>query len=236
MVTTTTTGPRTSAANGHPQTGVRLTPTKPRRNGALIAVGVLLVVGCGLVAAVLQMRASSKTAVLAVAHQVPAGQAIRASDLSTVSLSGGAGLDAIAAADRGSVVGQTAAVPLMPGTLITRSELTKNNTVVKGKVVIGLSLKPGQVPTSHLKEGDAVLVVATGPATQLTGGAATAIGGADRPTGAVLVRGATVFAVDGTSRNSDNTSVSILIDEADAPAVAAAASVNQITLLLQSAS
>ena len=225
---------RTSATNGHQPPGMRLSPTKPRRNGALIAVGVLLMVGCGLIAAVLQMRATSKTAVLAVTHQVPAGQVIRASDLSTVSISGGAGLRAIGAADRASVVGQTASVPLMPGTLITRSQLAKDNAVTQGKVVIGLSLKPGQVPTSTLKEGDEVLVVATGPAAQLAGDSAS--GGTDRPSGAVLVRRATVFGVDGGNRNNDNTSVSILVNEADAPAVAGAASVNQITLVLQAAS
>src|SRR5437588_7513384 len=101
---------RTTATNGHQPPGMRLSPTKPRRNSALIAVGVLLMVGCGLIAAVLQMKATSKTAVLAVAHQVPAGQVVRPSDLSTVNISGGGGLSAIAAADRATVVGKTAAV------------------------------------------------------------------------------------------------------------------------------
>jgi len=226
---------RTGATNGQQPPGMRLSPTKPRRNGALIAVGMLLMVGCGLIAAVLQMRATSKTAVLAITHQVPAGQVIRSSDLSTVSISGGAGLRAISAADRASIVGQTASVPLMPGTLITRSQLAKNNAVSQGKVVIGLSLKPGQLPTSRLKEGDLVMVVATGPAASLAGDTAAAAGGPDRPSGAVLVPRATVFGVEGNG-NNDNTSVSILVDQADAPAVAGAASVSQVTLVLQSAS
>jgi len=206
---------------------MRLSPTKARRNGALIAVGVLLMVGCGLIAAVLQMRATSRTAVLAVTQQVPAGQVVRSSDLSTVSISGGAGLRAIAAGDRSSVVGKTVSVALMPGTLVTRSELAANNTVANGKVVIGLSLKPGQLPTARLKQGDVVVVLATGSAA----GAA-----ADRPAGTVLVSRAAVFGVEGGDRSSDNTAVSIVIDEADAPAVAGAASVNQVTLVLQSAS
>ncbi|MBV8305400.1 MAG: SAF domain-containing protein, partial [Acidimicrobiia bacterium] len=133
------------AANGHPPAAMRLLPTKPRRNGALIACGVLLMVGCGLIAAVLQMRAASRTAVLAVSSDVAAGQVIQSSALSTVSLSGGAGLSAIAAGDRANIVGQTASVPLMPGSLVTRSQLAKNNAVAPGKVVIGLSLKAGQV-------------------------------------------------------------------------------------------
>src|SRR3954469_8968932 len=95
--------PRTHATNGQSPAGMRIAPAKPRRNGALIAVGVLLMVGCGLIAAVLQMRATSKTAVLAVAHQIPAGQVVQSSDLSTVDISGGGGLSAIAARDRAAV-------------------------------------------------------------------------------------------------------------------------------------
>jgi hypothetical protein len=212
---------------------MRLSPTKPRRNGALIAVGILLMVGCGLIAAVLQLRATSKTAVLAVAHQIPAGQVVRSSDLATVEISGGAGLSAIAARDEPSVVGKTAAVSLMPGTLMTRSQLALDTSVSKGKVVIGLALKPGQIPTSHLKAGDDVLVLATGAAAQLATGEPGA--GNSEVQGAVLVRRALVYGVDGGSRNGDNTAVSILIDEADAPAVGAAANAGQITLVLQSA-
>ena len=236
----TTTAPpriRPSSTNGHPPAGVRLSPTKPRRNGALIATGVLLMVGCGLIAGVLQMRATSKTAVLAVAHQVPAGQEVRPSDLATVEISGGDGLSAIAAHDRTAVIGKTAAVSLMPGTLLSRSQLAAENSVSKGKVVIGLSLKPGQIPTPQLKAGDDVLVLATGPAAQLAPGASTGAGTSDSSAvqGAVLVRRAQVFGVDDGARTGDNTSVSILIDEADAPAVAAAGNAGQITLVLQSA-
>jgi hypothetical protein len=233
----TTTAPlrnRPSTSNGLPTPAMRISPTKPRRNGALIAAGVLLMVGCGLIAAVLQMRATSKTAVLAVAHQVPAGQVVRSSDLATVEIAGGSGLSAIAARDRAAVVGKTAAVSLMPGTLLARNQLALETSVSKGKVVIGLALKAGQMPTPHLKAGDDVLVVATGPAAQLAAGASGAAANGE-PQGAVLVRRARVFGVDGGSRTGDNTSVSILIDEADAPAVAAAGSAGQVTLVLQSA-
>jgi len=222
---------RTGTTNGQPPSGMRISPTKPRRNGALIAVGVLLMVGCGLIAAVLQMRATTKTAVLSVAHQVPAGQVVRSSDLSTVSVSvsGGDGLRVIPAADRSSVVGRTAAVGLMPGTLVSRNQIGDGAAVTKGKVVIGLSLKPGQMPTSNLKAGDQVVLVATPPANQAADAAA------GQAHAVVLVDRATVFGVDGGSRNNDNTSVSVLIDEADAPAVAAAGSASQVTLVLLAA-
>jgi hypothetical protein len=213
---------------------MRISPAKPRRNAALIAVGVLLMVGCGLLAAVLQMKATSKTAVLAVARQVPAGQAIRATDLSTVTISGGEGLRAIAARDVKAVVGRTAAVALMPGTLVAPNQLADSTSLAKGKVVVGLSLKPGQVPTPQLKPGDEVLVVATGAAAHVADPGATGAAAPDGPHGVVLVRRATVYGVDGGSRDSDNTSVSILVDEADAAAVAGAGSAEQVTLVLQS--
>jgi hypothetical protein len=120
---------------------------------------------------------------------------------------------------------------------LSRSQLAAENSVSKGKVVIGLSLKPGQVPTPHLKAGDDVLVLATGPAAQLVSGASAAsvAGEGAAVQGAVLVRRAHVFGVDDGARTGDNTSVSILIDEADAPAVAAAGNAGQVTLVLQSA-
>ena len=203
---------------------MRIAPTKPRRNSTLIAVGVLLMVGCGLIAAVLQMKATSKTAVLSMTHEVPAGQVIRSSDLSTVSISGGQGLRVIAASDRSTVVGRTAGVSLMPGTLVSRSQLADGSTVTKGKVVIGLSLKPGQLPTSNLKAGDQVVVIETPQANQ-TNDVSTR----------VLVQRSAVFGVDGGSRNSDATAVSILVDEADAAVVGHAASGGQITLALVAA-
>src|SRR5436190_7597492 len=224
---TTTMAPRTrpGTTNGHhPPSGMRIAPTKPRRNSTLIAVGVLLMVGCGLIAAVLQMKATSKTAVLSMTHEVPAGQVIRSSDLSTVSISGGQGLRVIAASDRSTVVGRTAGVSLMPGTLVSRSQLADGSTVTKGKVVIGLSLKPGQLPTSNLKAGDQVVVIETPQANQ-TNDVSTR----------VLVQRSAVFGVDGGSRNSDATAVSILVDEADAAVVGHAASGGQITLALVAA-
>ncbi|MCU1449157.1 MAG: hypothetical protein JWP02_1327, partial [Acidimicrobiales bacterium] len=200
------------------------------------AVGVLLMVGFGLVAAVLQIRATSKVAVLAVAHTVPAGQVIRAGDLSSTDISAGSGLKAIAAADRPTVLGRTAAVPLLPGTLLTRAAIADGTTVTKGKVVVGLSLKPGQLPTSQLKAGDQVLVVATGSAAQLVDQGETSSAAAQDPRGAVLVRQATVFGIEDPGRNSDNSTVSLLVDEREAPALAGAANVGQVTVVLRSAS
>ncbi|MBV8160161.1 MAG: hypothetical protein JO265_04490 [Acidimicrobiia bacterium] len=110
----------------------------------------------------------------------------------------------------------------MPGTLVNRDQLTDGTSVTAGKVVIGLSLKPGQLPTSTLKAGDQVLVIATEALSPSEAGTS--------PRADVLVPRATVFGVDGSSRNGDTTEASIAVDEADASSVAAAASAGQIAL------
>jgi hypothetical protein len=92
------------------------------------------------------------------------------------------------------------------------------------------------LPTSQLKTGDQVLVVATGSAAQLVDQGEASSAGAQDPRGAVLVRQATVFAVEGPTRNSDNSTVSLLVDEGDAPALAGAANVGQVTVVLRSPS
>jgi hypothetical protein len=227
--------PGGTSGNG---TGMRVAPAKPRRNTALIAVGVLLMVVFGLVATVLQLKAANRTSVLAVARPVPVGQTIQAADLVQARISTDPSLRTIPASEASRVVGHSAGVALVPGSLLTQGELADSTTLTKGKVVVGLNLKPGQVPTSSLKPGDQVLVVATGQAADaVTGAASTPGAGAQTPHGAVLVRQATVYGVDGPSKNGDNnTSVSVVVDEGDAPSIAGAGSAGLVTLVLRTAS
>jgi hypothetical protein len=235
MTATTTLPPRSRQGGASTSNGMRLTANKPRRNTPLIAIGVLLMVGFGLAAAVLNINAAHRTAVLAVARPVAAGQVIHRADLTTVKISVDKGLRPIPATDSSSVVGRSAAVPLVPGALITRGQVTDSSRLPKGKVVIGVALKAGQLPTDNLRPGDQVLVVATGAAANALneGGAAAN----QTPQGAVLVRTATVYGVESPGSGSDNsTTVSLLVDEADAPALAGAGAANQVTLVLRAAS
>ena len=219
--------------------GTRVAPAKPRRNTTLIAVGVLLMVTFGLVATVLQVRAGSRTAVLAVSRPVPVGQTIEAADLHEARISVDSSLRPIPASRASSVIGRAAGVALVPGTILTPGEIADSKTLTKGKVVVGLSLKPGQLPTSSLRPGDQVLIVATGQAADaLSGGGASGpvVSGGQNPHGEVLVRQASVYGVDGSLKNSDNTTVSVVVDEGDAPAIAGAASAGDVTLVLRTAS
>jgi Flp pilus assembly protein CpaB len=235
MTATTTIPPRSRQGSLPPSNGMRLTANKPRRNTPLIAIGVLLMVGFGLAAAVLNIKAAERTAVLAVARPVAAGQVIHRGDLSTVKISVDKTLRPIKAAEASSVVGRSAAVSLLPGSLLTRAQIADSSRLPKGKVVIGLALKGGQLPTDGLRPGDQILVVATGAAANALNGDGSS--SANTPQGAVLVRQATVYGVGSQDHGTDNTTnVSILVDEADAPALAGAGAAGQVTLVLRAVS
>ncbi|MCA1684100.1 MAG: SAF domain-containing protein, partial [Actinobacteria bacterium] len=62
-----------------------------------------------------------RTPVLAVARPVAAGQVFTAADVRQVPAVDDAGLGLIPASQATAVVGRTAVVPLLPGTLVTRT-------------------------------------------------------------------------------------------------------------------
>ncbi len=105
---------------------------------------------------------------LVVAREVPAGHVVARADLTTVSVAGP--VTAVAAGHIDSVVGQTAAVDLLPNMLVQRSMLTRGSPIGAGQVKVGVAVKPGQSPADGLAAGDRVEVLqvpakdATGPA------------------------------------------------------------------------
>jgi hypothetical protein len=131
-------------------------PTRGRRPG-LIAVAVLLIVGFALSGAVLVSRAGQTSEVLVASRAVTAGHVIGAGDVAVVRLSGS--VRAIAAADLRTVVGSTAAVGLVGGQVLNRDMLTTATVPGPGKAMIGLDLKPGQLPSDGIGVGDHVLAV-----------------------------------------------------------------------------
>ena len=86
-----------------------------------MALGGLLVIVCVLGYAYGAVRLGDRVQVLAVARSVAAGQTLTAADLKQVSAAQDPGVQLIPAAQATEVVGRTAVVPLLPGTLLTLS-------------------------------------------------------------------------------------------------------------------
>lgn len=135
---------------------------RPRRNVRLIAIGVLAVALGGLGAAVLYGSVADSQSVVAVKRTVYRDQPITADDLGLVSLATSPGLESVPAEQLEDVVGQTALVDLVEGSLLSPRGFGAA-VVDPGSVRLGLRLAPGRLPVSELPPGTSVLLVAVAP-------------------------------------------------------------------------
>lgn len=196
-----------------------------QRRWSLALVGVLLIVGSGLVFMLLLVNAGDREPVLAVARQVPAGQVIEAGDLRIVRVGADPGVTTISEARRAEVIGQTAAVDLLPGTLLVDEHLGEPVALERGEAIVGLDLVGGERAVPDLKEGDEVLVVLTAsPGMAATDEEGTVLG-------EVLTRGRVSTVTDATD-TTDRVMASVIVPDDVADRVAGANSLDRIALVL----
>ncbi|TDC44422.1 hypothetical protein E1281_34050 [Actinomadura sp. KC345] len=211
--------------------GQRLPASQRERKPALAALAVLLILGGALASAYLVMASGERVSAVRIAQPVAAGQKIPASALEEVQV-GDTGIQFISWSERANVTRYYAAVPLVKGALLTNSMISPSDGPAKGRLVVGLALKPGQFPAGGVDIGKHVSLYAVGGAQD----------GGPRP-GTVLAQDAIVIGVSGggsggggdlggTRLQSDQTSVDVAVLPADAPQVTQAASAGTIALAL----
>jgi hypothetical protein len=205
----------------------RLRSLPRRRRPAFVALGVALVAACAAGGTAMLAHAGARTEVLAIARTVPVGAVITSADLTPARVDADPALAPIPAAQQPSVLGQRAAVELRPGTLLTRGELTTTGAPSAGQQVLGVVLKPGQLPAQGVTPGARVLLIGTP-----SGGTGSATDGS----GAATVRvAAMVRAVTTTAGSGGDVVVDLLVADSDGTAAAQAASTGHVALLLQPA-
>ncbi|MEV7304342.1 SAF domain-containing protein [Streptomyces clavifer] len=197
-----------------------------RRRPGLIALSVALIAAGGLSGAVLYSASGQRTAVLVVAHDVPAGTKLAKADLGTASVALDPAVKAVKASQASSLVGQRAAVDLQAGALLSPSQVTKKSLVGPGEQLVGVSLKPSQIPASRLSPGQRVLVVST-PDEQTAA--------ADKETG--LERkpktlAASVVAVGSPAVGTGNVVVDVAVPVKDGPALAARVATGNVAVIV----
>jgi hypothetical protein len=212
------------------QPPLRVAPTRRRRRPSLIIVGLVVTLGAAAVMSQLFLQVGGRSAVLAMAQPVSAGQRITSQDLTVVRISVDPGLRVVSVSDRDQVVGQVATVDLLAHSLLTRQAIVSSQVPGAGQAVVGVALRPGQMPNG-LKVGDRVMVVLTPPTS--VGGAAPAPAGGQQPE-RVLVEDAEVFEL-GQGEADVVAVASVVVAQAQAPAIARAQATGQISLVLVAA-
>jgi SAF domain len=204
--------------------GVRLRPPAARRRQLpWVVIGVVCIVGGSLAGALWARSVSDREAVLVMARAVPAGQVIEHGDVKVSRVAGDADVRAIASGNVATVVGQRAAVDLLPGTLLVRAHVGNPAGLGSGKAMVGLALKPGQLPTAKLGPGNQVQVVDTGAAP-----------GAVTPASPAVLASAGVAGVEEAESDAAGKTVvvSLIVNQAEAPAIAAAGAAGRAALVL----
>ncbi|TYB48391.1 hypothetical protein [Actinomadura chibensis] len=209
--------------------GQRLPASQRERKPALAALAVLLILGGALASAYLVMASGERVSAVRISQPVAAGQQIPASALEEVQV-GDTGIQYISWSERAKVTRYFAAVPLVKGALLTNAMISPADGPAKGRLIVGLALKPGQFPSGGLETGKHVTLYAVGGGTN----------GGPRA-GTVLAQDAIVMAVGGGSGGSgfggarlrsDQTSVDVAVLPAEAALVTQAASGGTVALAL----
>lgn len=149
-------------------------PVKRERRWSVAALCVVLAAVAGLGAAAAVTSAGDRTKVLAVARDVPAGQALTEADLVVAEVSADAALTPVPAGRKTSVVGKRTAVDLRKGGLLTTTQLAAGTGLGDDQQQVGVQVKRGQAPAGTLAPGDKVLAVTTPAQGEQQAGAAEA--------------------------------------------------------------
>ncbi len=215
-----------TTANGHRPGGLPAAALSPRtRPKGYAALAVALILGFGALGYYFYTTAGSKVGVVIAVRDIPVGHTISRNDLGTTEVSGG--VTAVAAGHLSSLVGQHAAVEILPNTLVQRAMVTSGSTVQAGQSLVGMAATPGQIPSSGLTPGDKVQVLqlpqkGTGAASGGSGSAATK---------AVLVASATVYDVRPDTSTSGGTLLTLIVPSTDSYGVAQASNNGLVALV-----
>lgn len=210
---------RRPSPNSSPVVGA--TAKAAARNRTRVIAGAFLLVVSALVAGLLYADLGNRVAVVAIAHPVAVGQVIETSDLTQVLAGQVDGIKTVPWSGRSSVIGSTAAVALVPGSLLNPRQLAKGATIDPRAAVVGAVLKPGQFPVG-LRPGDVVLAIVLPP----EAASATGQGRIDPP---IM---ATVAAIAPLADTGGGLSISLAVPPGDAAALAVAGARGRLSLVL----
>jgi Flp pilus assembly protein CpaB len=185
-----------------------------------VLIGSLVLVASALAAGLLYANLGDRQPVLAVARAVEAGQVVEAGDLRQILVAPVPGVRMVPASSRRAMVGRTASVRLLPGSLLNPAQLTTGPLVDPDRAVVGALLKPGQFPVG-LRVGDDVLAVVLAPE-----------GAPVDDTALPVPPRARVAAIEQSAEPGAGLAISLAVEPGDATLLATAGARGRLTLVL----
>lgn len=225
-----------SAAPAQPSVGDRL-PTPPReRKPALAALAVLLILVGALGATMLVLRAGDRVEVVQVTKDIQAGESVGSDNTTSVMVADDASIHYVKWSQLDALKKLKAKSTIYAGTVVVGDMFAEKAEIPAGKASVGLALKEGQYP-ADIKSGDHVAVynVDSSSSGSNSGSGKTGTGSSSSSSsGGLLVQNALVSSVKDSSDatvSTGNLSLTLLVDQTDAAAVARAASANAVAIV-----
>ncbi|GGV76853.1 hypothetical protein [Streptomyces massasporeus] len=222
-----------SAAPAQPSVGDRL-PTPPReRKPALAALAVLLILVGALGVTMLVLQVGDRVEVVKVTKEIQAGESV-GTNVTSVMVAADDSINYVKWDQLATLKTLKAKSTIYSDTVVMGQMFAKKASLPAGKASVGLALKEGTYP-ADLKAGDLVSayrVSSTGSGSN-SSDSNSGSGGTSSSGGALVdaARVNTVAADDDATVSTGNLSITVLVDQADAAALASAAAANQVAIV-----
>ncbi|MFC9126996.1 hypothetical protein ACFT4A_09130 [Streptomyces sp. NPDC057099] len=222
-----------SASPAQPSVGDRL-PAPPReRKPALAALAVLLILVGALGATMLVLQAGDRVEVVKVKSEVQAGESLKDTDVTSVMVAKDDSIHYVEWSQLKTIQTYKAKSTIYPGTLAVGEMFAKKASLPAGKASVGLALKEGQYP-SDIKAGDIVAAYRVSTSGTPSNNTDDNTGSSGTSSSGAIVDNARVNNVaedDDATVSTGNLSLTVLVDEADAAALASAAAASQVAIV-----
>ncbi|MFJ6069880.1 hypothetical protein ACIQFU_03395 [Streptomyces sp. NPDC093065] len=221
-----------SAAPAQPSVGDRL-PSPPReRKPALAALAVLLILLGALGATMLVLQVGDRVEAIQVTEDVKPGASITEDNIKVVMVNDDSGANFVSWDQRASLMKLQAKSTIYKGTVVVGEMFAGKVQMPAGKASVGLALKEGQY-YADIKGGDTVAAYRVGTSGS-SGSDASDKDSSSSSAGNGFIANASVENARGEGDSTVSTgskSITLLVDEGDAAALASAASAGEVALV-----
>jgi hypothetical protein len=226
-------GNHRSTAPAQPSVGDRL-PTPPReRKPALAALAVLLILVGALGATMLVLQAGDRIEVVKVTKEIQPGESVTDNDVTSVMVAKDDSINYIEWSQLDTLKTLKAKTTIYPDTVVMGQMFAAKASLPSGKAAVGLALKEGQYP-DDIKPGDLVAAYRVSTSGSGAGNSGSSGSGSSSSSGGAIVDNARVYSVKEDSDatvSTGNFSLTLLVDQADAPALASAAAAGEVAIV-----
>ncbi|MFF5368951.1 hypothetical protein [Streptomyces sp. NPDC013187] len=222
-----------SAAPAQPSVGDRL-PTPPReRKPALAALAVLLILVGALGVTMLVLQVGNRVEVVKVTKEIQAGESV-GDNVTSVMVAADDSINYVTWDQLATLKTLKAKSTIYSDTVVMGQMFAKKASLPAGKASVGLALKEGTYP-ADIKAGDVVSAYRVGSTGSGSNSSDSNSGSSGTSSsGGALVDDArvnTVEADDDATVSTGNLSITVLVDQADAAALASAAAANEVAIV-----